>query len=264
MQEKIIQICRELEKKETIKILFAVENGSRAWRMASKNSDYDVRFVFVRPIRQYFQIRPLPAVIEAFFNEEGFPCSQDKALVDMVGFDLLKFAALLSDSNPTTIEWLVSDIIYYGQQNRVFKEFAKKNFNSPSLYYHYKSMCRTNYLTYLKPKKEVTYKKYLYAYRGLINAKWVANHHSLPPIAFKDALRGMAKIVPKEILQKLQVVIKLKSAGKEKDIIKNIPLMDEYIEKFLGDGDENISKREKVGLKRIDQEIQRIILASAL
>ena len=125
-------------------------------------------------------------------------------------------------------------------------------------------MCRTNYLTYLKSQKEVTYKKYLYAYRGLINAKWVANHHSLPPIAFKDALQGMAKVVPEKILQKLQVIIELKSTGKEKDIIKNIPLMDEYIEKFLSDDYGNILKRKKVNLNRIDREVQKIILTSSL
>ena len=55
MNEKIKQICKNLEKEKKIKILFAIENGSRAWRMSSKDSDYDVRFVYFRPIEDYIQ-----------------------------------------------------------------------------------------------------------------------------------------------------------------------------------------------------------------
>ena len=36
----------------------------------------------------------------------------------MVGFDLMKYMGLLSKSNPTAIEWLMSDIIYVGSNER--------------------------------------------------------------------------------------------------------------------------------------------------
>ena len=52
MKEAIRQICKDLEKETNIRILFAVENGSRAWRLGSNDSDYDVRFVFVRPLEE--------------------------------------------------------------------------------------------------------------------------------------------------------------------------------------------------------------------
>ena len=95
---------------------------------------------------------------------------------------------MLSSSNPTTIEWLITDIVYFGKQNSVFKEYAVKNFNKISLYHHYKSMCKNNYLKYLKSGASLTYKKYLYTFRGLVNAKWVAHKKSLPPIIFTGAL----------------------------------------------------------------------------
>ncbi len=44
IQEKI----REIEKQEQVKIIYAVESGSRAWGFASPDSDYDVRFIYVR------------------------------------------------------------------------------------------------------------------------------------------------------------------------------------------------------------------------
>ena len=137
----------------------------------------------------------------------------------MSGFDVFKFVKMLSASNPTTIEWLTTDIVYYGMQNKVFREFAVKNFNPIALYHHYKSMCKSNYLKYLKSGNLITYKKYLYAYRGLINAKWVVHKKSVPPIIFTDALKGIKKILSKEILEKLNEIIKLKSKGREKDII---------------------------------------------
>ena len=48
MQEIIRQKLREIEEKENVKILMAVESGSRAWGFASPDSDYDVRFIYVR------------------------------------------------------------------------------------------------------------------------------------------------------------------------------------------------------------------------
>ena len=45
MQEIIRQKLREIEEKENVKILMAVESGSRAWGFASPDSDYEVRFI---------------------------------------------------------------------------------------------------------------------------------------------------------------------------------------------------------------------------
>ena len=39
---------REIKETERVKIIMAVESGSRAWGFASPDSDYDVRFVYVR------------------------------------------------------------------------------------------------------------------------------------------------------------------------------------------------------------------------
>ncbi len=262
MKDKIKEICNKLEKEKKIKILFAVENGSRAWRMSSKDSDYDVRFVYSRPVKEYIQINTPTEVISATFNKSGTPCPSEGALIDISGFDIFKYVKMLSSSNPTAIEWLVSDIVYYGKQNKIFKEFALKNFSKISLYHHYKSMCRNNYLKYLKSGDLVTYKKYLYAYRGLINAKWVVHKKSVPPIVFNDALMGMKNIIPGDILDKLNEIINLKSKGKEKDIIQNIVEMDNYIEEFLKDNSEAPKEKVHVTLNNLNKELRRIVLKS--
>ena len=259
MKEKIANICKNLEKEKKVKILFAVENGSRAWRMDSKDSDYDVRLVFVRPLKDYIQINKPGEVIEAYYDKRGNPCSPDGAFIDISGFDIFKYVKMLSSSNPTTIEWLISDILYYGKQNLVFKKFAINNFNKISLYHHYKSMCRNNYLKYLKSGESVTYKRYLYAYRGLINAKWVVHKKKIPPIIFYDALKGMKGIIPTNILRKLNEIIDLKSQGKEKYIIQNIVIMDDYIESFLKNDDEAPVEKSHVTLSVLNDELRNIV-----
>src|SRR3989338_3700391 len=173
MQEKIKKIIASIEKEKKIKILFAIEAGSRVWRMDSKDSDYDVRFVFARPLEEYIRIDPSDDVIMAHFDKEGNKMGQEGCYIDVSGFDVFKYSRMLNSSNPTAIEWLQSDISYYGEKPKAWINYATKQFKPISLYFHYKSMCRQNYVKYLKSGNEVTYKKYLYAMRGLVNSKHV-------------------------------------------------------------------------------------------
>lgn len=49
MQDQIEIALSELEATESVTILYACESGSRAWGFASSDSDYDVRFLSLRP-----------------------------------------------------------------------------------------------------------------------------------------------------------------------------------------------------------------------
>jgi hypothetical protein len=251
MKEKIQQLCKELEKKHAIRILFAVENGSRAWRMESADSDYDVRFVFVRPLKEYLSLEKKDDVINA---------SYDEGMIDMSGFDIYKFAYLLASSNPTTIEWLISDIVYYGKQNTVFKGVAEHSFDPVALFHHYASMCKNNYLKYLKSGNLVTYKKYLYAYRGLINATWVKEKGTIPPIRFTKTIQDLQGLLPKTIISRLQAMIERKKKGEEKDLVGNIPHLDKYIEQFLQKSPPKATTKKADRLQRLENEVLDIVM----
>ncbi len=249
MKEKIVELCRKIEQEENIHILFAIENGSRVWRMASEDSDYDVRFVYVRPTEDYIRINKKAEVIDKIYEDRE---------IDMLGFDVFKFVKLLWASNPTCIEWLTSDIVYCGEQNPVFKKFAIEQFKPISLYFHYKSMCRQNYLKYLKSGIEVTYKKYLYAMRGLVNAKFIATFRKVPPIEFDITLhKGLISDV---IRDKLLKIIKLKKESNEKDIVQNDVQMDKYIEDWLKDDTEAPREKKLTTTRELDEELKRLIL----
>ena len=64
MREKIQEQLRRIEEAENIKILLAVESGSRAWGFASPDSDYDVRFIYIRRLEDYLRLGAIRDVIE--------------------------------------------------------------------------------------------------------------------------------------------------------------------------------------------------------
>lgn len=92
----------EIEGKENVRILHAVESGSRAWGFASPDSDYDVRFIYVRPVEHYLRLGKTRDVIEWQLDET----------LDINGWDLQKALRLLHSSNPTLFEWNNSPVIY--------------------------------------------------------------------------------------------------------------------------------------------------------
>ena len=47
----------------------AVESGSRAWGFASPDSDYDVRFIYVRREEDYIRLKSLRDAIEWQLDE---------------------------------------------------------------------------------------------------------------------------------------------------------------------------------------------------
>ena len=64
MRKKIQTQLRRIEEEESIKILLAVESGSRAWGFASPDSDYDVRFIYIRRMEDYLKLEKVRDVIE--------------------------------------------------------------------------------------------------------------------------------------------------------------------------------------------------------
>jgi len=64
MKKKIVALLKKLERKNKIKILFAVESGSREWGFASKDSDYDVRAVHFSPTERYLGLEKVPEQFE--------------------------------------------------------------------------------------------------------------------------------------------------------------------------------------------------------
>ena len=85
MNKIIEQKLKEIEEKENVKIILAVESGSRAWGFASPDSDYDVRFIYVRETKEYLKLNEIRDVIE--WQLDG--------TLDINGWDIKKALKLL-------------------------------------------------------------------------------------------------------------------------------------------------------------------------
>ena len=67
--DEIQMKLKEIEEQEHVTILHAVESGSRAWGFASPDSDYDVRFIYVRTMEDYLRLDEPRDVIEWQMDE---------------------------------------------------------------------------------------------------------------------------------------------------------------------------------------------------
>lgn len=121
MEALIKEKLHEIEQRENCRILLAVESGSRAWGFASPDSDYDVRFIYVRPRESYLRLNRVRDVIELPIN----------GVLDINGWDVDKTLKLLHKSNPTVFEWFSSPIVYQTTDfTEAFKPVMRRYFSS--------------------------------------------------------------------------------------------------------------------------------------
>lgn len=52
---RIRSVLGRLEREHGVRILYACQSGSGAWGFASADGDYDVRFIYARPITDSMQ-----------------------------------------------------------------------------------------------------------------------------------------------------------------------------------------------------------------
>lgn len=228
MREHIIEIIKQIEIDYDVKILYACESGSRAWGFPSKDSDYDVRFIYVHKKNWYLSIDQRRDVIEIPKNDPiSIPIHE---LLDVSGWELTKALKLFRKSNPPLLEWLKSSIVYYQAFTTTEKmsELATNIFAPNSCIYHYLNMAKGNYRDYLQGQ-DVKIKKYFYVLRPILAAKWIEKYNTIPPIEFQ---RLVEDLIPEGDLKKLiDELLRRKMAGEELNLE---PRIDE-INLFLND-----------------------------
>lgn len=226
MRETILSKLGEIENRENVKILLAVESGSRAWGFASPDSDYDVRFIYVRPKEDYLRLEKTRDVIELPIEGE----------LDINGWDLDKTLRLLRASNPTLFEWFSSPIVYretaFAQE---FRSIMQRYFSSKRGLSHYLSMASSNYREYLKGNM-VKAKKYFYVLRPVLACRWILDKGSPPPMLFSELMEAELDPV---LLPDVNRLLDLKMNAPE---IKTIPKI-ESINRYLDSSLEEVRSR---------------------
>ena len=219
MSEIIRDKLKEIEEKENIRIILAVESGSRAWGFASTDSDYDVRFIYVRPMEEYLKLGKRRDVIEYPINDE----------LDINGWDIDKTLRLLHDSNPTLFEWFNSPIVYLEtEETDEIRRLFDNHFSVKKSLYHYLSMSTKNYREFVKDHEMVKAKKYFYVLRPLLAAKYILRTGKIPPIEFGELRR---EELPEELNESVDYLLNIKVNNPEIKKIRPMIKINEFLEK---------------------------------
>ncbi|MDE5780394.1 MAG: nucleotidyltransferase domain-containing protein [Lachnospiraceae bacterium] len=215
--EELVDLkLKEIEEKENVKILHAIESGSRAWGFASPDSDYDVRFIYVRPVEYYIRLEDTKDFIDWELDET----------LDINGWDLQKVLRHFHKSNATLFEWSNSPVIYKTTSEwQKIKQVSEKYFSCKSSMYHYYGTANKNYNEYLLDDM-VKYKKYFYVLRPILACKWIEDKKCAPPVLFSELAENVLEDGMREVVDNL-LSVKMKMSESEKG--RRIDELNKYI-----------------------------------
>lgn len=155
----------DIRCEHNVAIPLAIESGSRAWGFPSPDSDYDCRFIFLRPRDAYLSPWQPRDVIETPLDP----------IFDVNGWDLGKAVKLMAGGNAVIIEWLTSPIVY--NADPVFKrqllDLAVKIARREMIGYHYLSLGMAMFKRLLNEQDAVRQKKIFYALRPAMALRWL-------------------------------------------------------------------------------------------
>ena len=224
VRTEILHRMRKAEQEHGVRILLAVESGSRAWGFESSNSDYDARFIYVHPRDWYLSVG---------FEEERdvieYPIVDE---IDLNGWDLRKALRLFWKSNPAFVEWIQSPIVY--AQIGGFAERARQLL--PSIYscengiHHYRSMAKTNFRGYLRADL-VPLKKYFYVLRPLLSVRWLERYGTAAPIEFSKLLHLIEE--NPELVGEIESLLERKRKAPELGLEPPVQIINAFIEMEL-------------------------------
>lgn len=224
IHQEVLHRLRAAESEHQAKVLLAIESGSRAWGFASPNSDYDARFIYVHPPEWYLSVG-----LEEKRDVIEYPIVDD---IDINGWDLRKALRLFSKSNPGFVEWIQSPIVYEhaGTFHERALELLPQVYSIESGIYHYRSMAKTNYRSYLQAE-QVPLKKYFYVLRPLLSVRWLEHYQTPAPIEFQRLLEFVAGA--EELSTAIEDLLAVKRESPEMGLSPQIAPIQKFIESEL-------------------------------
>ena len=221
--------------------MYACESGSRGWGFPSPDSDYDVRFIYVKPRKEYLSINISSDIIELPVND----------VFDVGGWDLLKALRLFYKSNAVIYEWLQSPVVYK-QDDSFINELRALMTDYYSLrtgVNHYLGITKGAWKE--MQSREVKIKKYFYCLRPILAALWIINKQEVPPMCFSK-LRTL--ITDSKWQETIDELLHIKSGANEKMLMEPVPILQEFIETQISYCETNIpdANQESRNIEKLD------------
>jgi predicted nucleotidyltransferase len=225
-----------IEAEQRVRMLLVVESGSRAWGFPSPDSDYDIRFVYVRERDWYLRLQPGRDVIETPIEDE----------IDLNGWDIRKALGLLLKSNAVISEWIESPIRYRSPDPRIerLRKLADALLNPRALAHHYFCLGRNAADRWLDGDQPVRVKKYFYALRPALTIRCLRFQPGLRPPMHLDGLIA-ASDLPQALVRDIAMLVEAKSRTNESANGIRIPALDTLIRNELAQV-EQLPARSKI------------------
>lgn len=192
-----------VEAEHGVRVLWAIESGSRAWGFPSPDSDYDCRFLYVRPVGDYLGLRRRRDVIETPLDK----------VFDVNGWDVRKALGLMVKGNATVGEWLRSPIVYRGDADLRdgLLALADEVVDRPALVRHHLHVARNNLVLLEKTR---ALKKFFYALRPAATLRWLRVHDGgVPPMGLGPLLDESS--APDDVRAAAAQLVALKAGTRE-------------------------------------------------
>jgi len=220
MKKEILKQLKVIEAEENIKILYACESGSRAWGFPSQDSDYDVRFIYLRDIKWYLRVdyEYQRDVVERPIDD----------LLDINGWDLKKALLLMRKSNPSLIEWLNSPIVYCCDEEFTagMKKLTLEYYSPRACFYHYSHMASGNNREYLQNDMVKT-KKYFYVLRPILAMLWIEQDLGVVPMEFETLVKTL--VDDERLLKDINQLLADKKKGFETEYAPRVDSISEFV-----------------------------------
>ena len=213
-----------IEAEHDVRILFAIDSGSRAWGFPSPDSGYDVRFVYAHPVDWYLAVKPGRDVIEGPVDGE----------LSLGGRDIRKALNLLLKASPDMLEWLSSPVRYL-ENDRVNERLialSGKVAHTPACLHHYLQLGEAQWQRHVAGRTELNLNNYFYVLRPALAIRWIRlNPDRLPPMNIQAMSTGLD--LDGETLGEIAQLLALKDNTPENGDGDRIPLLDRLIEDEL-------------------------------
>ncbi len=172
-----------IERESHVRILYACESGSRAWGCPSKDSDWDVRMVYMHEPDWYLDVAEKKDVVDAGIKQG------DGGVFDVSGWDLRKALRLYGGSNAAIQEWLASPLVYrrQGPLLELLRRHASTVFSPIAAWHHYRSLVAGMLQKDPDPQAR-SVKRWMYILRPLLVLRWLERHEGVPPMTLAELL----------------------------------------------------------------------------
>ena len=209
-----------LAGEDGVRLLLAIESGSRAWGFPSPDSDYDVRFIYVRPRRDYLALIPARDVIERPIVDE----------IDLNGWDIRKALGLMLRNNSVLSEWIESPIRYRDHDPVIGRmaELIDRHFDPHGFALHYAKLGRTSVARWLTDDSGVAVKRYFYALRPALAIRVLRLDPSRRPPMQLQQLMAEADL-SSSTCEEIERLVALKASTREAGPIARVPEIDALI-----------------------------------